>query len=236
MMKRLILYGFAATLCLWSCNRNMDLTEQNMSLGPIKYLALGDSYTIGEQVNPADRFPEQLLRELGKDEITAKEVTIIARTGWTTDELQEAIDQEDPARDGPYDLVTLLIGVNNQFRGYPIEQYQTELKALMEQAISFAGGKKERVFILSIPDYGVTPFAQNRNPEKIAREIDAYNLIKNNFADELGLTYTDITPISRRAAEEPLLIAGDRLHPSGEMYALWVEKLLPEVLKVLPSP
>ncbi|MEO0472530.1 MAG: GDSL-type esterase/lipase family protein, partial [Bacteroidota bacterium] len=128
--------------------------------------------------------------------------------------------------EGPYDIVSLLIGVNNQFRGYPEIQYRAEFAKLLDQAIAFAGNDTGRVLVLSIPDYGVTPFGQNRNPEKIAAELDRYNLIADSVCQKRGVRFYDITPISREALDDPDLIASDQLHPSGEMYRRWVELIL----------
>ena len=181
-----------------------------------RYLALGDSYTIGEAVPEEERFPNQLARKLA---IGAPQ--IIAKTGWTTDELSAAIDAADPK--GPYGLVTLLIGVNNQYRGRSADEYRAEFSALLGRAIAFAGGKAANVIVVTIPDWGVTPFAEGRDRAKIAREIDAFNAISRDEAARVGAKYVDITPISRRS--DPKLIAPDGLHPSGEMYREWAERI-----------
>lgn len=183
---------------------------------PVRYLALGDSYTIGESVAEADRFPNQLARELG---IAAPQ--IIAKTGWTTDELNAAIDAADPQ--GPFDLVTLLIGVNNQYRGRDAEQYRGEFAALLRRAIGFAGGDAKKVIVVSIPDWGVTPFAEGRDRAKIATEIDRYNAVNREEAARAGAKYVDITPISR--GNDPALVANDKLHPSGKQYTEWVRAI-----------
>jgi lysophospholipase L1-like esterase len=184
-----------------------------------RYLALGDSYTIGESVAVEERYPVQLAREL---KMPAPE--IIARTGWTTDELNAAIDKADPH--GPYDLVTLLIGVNNQYRGRSADQYRTEFTALLQRAIGFAGGKARNVVVVSIPDWGVTPFAKDRDRAKIAREIDQFNAINREETLRAGARYVDITPFSRTAAADPSLVAGDGLHPSGKMYSEWTRLIV----------
>jgi lysophospholipase L1-like esterase len=176
-------------------------------------LALGDSYTIGESVPEAERFPNQLARQLG---IAAPQ--IIAKTGWTTDELNVAIDAANVT--GTYDLVTLLIGVNNQYRGRDAEEYRREFAALLQRAIAFAGGDPGKVIVVSIPDWGVTPFAEGRDRAKIAAEIDRYNAINREEAQRAGARYADITPISRR--NDPALVAPDGLHPSGKQYGEWV--------------
>ena len=173
----------------------------------MRILALGDSYTIGEGVAPGERWPNQL--GLGEPEI-------IARTGWTTDELNAAIDAAHPR--GPYDLVTLLIGVNNQYRGRDADEYRREFAALLQRAIGFAGGDASRVLVVSIPDWGVTPFAQGRDRAAIAREIDRFNAINRAEAERVGAKYADVTGVSR---QKPHLLAPDGLHPSGAMYAEW---------------
>ena len=193
---------------------------------PARYLALGDSYTIGESVAEADRWPNQLARAL-----QMPQPEIIAKTGWTTDELNAAIDKAKPR--GPYDLVTLLIGVNNQYRGRDAEQYRRELVGLLNRAIAFAGGKPSRVVVVSIPDWGVTPFAANRDRAKIGAEIDRFNAINREETLRVKARYVDITPISRRVANDPLLVAEDGLHPSAKMYAQWVKLIEPEARAAL---
>ena len=183
-----------------------------------RYLALGDSYTIGESVAEADRFPNQLARTLG---VAAPQ--IIAKTGWTTDELNAAIDAANPQ--GPFELVTLLIGVNNQYRGRDAEQYRGEFAALLRRAIGFAGGDPKRVIVVSIPDWGVTPFAEGRDRVKIAQEIDVYNAVNREEAARAGAKYVDITPVSRR--DDVALVADDKLHPSAKQYTEWVKLIAP---------
>ncbi|MEP3387591.1 MAG: SGNH/GDSL hydrolase family protein [Reichenbachiella sp.] len=196
-----------------------------------KYLALGDSYTIGEAVAPDERWPHILQGRLVGDGLKVELPKIIATTGWTTDELQAAIDKEKPSSD--YDLVSLLIGVNNQYRGYPIDQYKKEFESLLQQAIVFAKGKSERTFVLSIPDYGVTPFAASKDPAKIGKELDDYNAIAKMICEQYQVAFVDITPGSRRAAKEPALVAEDGLHPSGKMYKEWVDAAYPIVKSML---
>jgi lysophospholipase L1-like esterase len=186
----------------------------------MRFLALGDSYTIGESVLEAERWPNQLA-EMLRAEGWPVEVTIVARTGWTTDELAAAIAQT--ALQGPYQLVSLLIGVNNQYRGRDAESYRLEFRQLLEQAITFAGENVGRVLVLSIPDWGVTPFAAGRDRAQIAQEIDTFNAINRTEAELKGVTYLDVTPLSRQATCDPELVADDGLHPSGKMYAAWAE-------------
>jgi lysophospholipase L1-like esterase len=193
--------------------------------GP-RYLALGDSYTIGESVPPEQRWPVQLARKLG-----IPEPQIIAKTGWTTSELNAAIDAAKPR--GRFDLVTLLIGVNNQYRGLSAEEYRTEFRALLKRAIGFARNDPKRVVVVSIPDWGATPFARTRNRARIAAEIDRFNAIKSDETRKSGARFVDITGISRRAEVNPALIAPDDLHPSGAMYELWITPIEREALAAL---
>ena len=176
-----------------------------------RFLALGDSYTIGEGVAESERWPVLLA---ARDGFAPPE--IIAQTGWTTDELSAAIDVAAPR--GPYDLVSLLIGVNNQYRGRDAEEYRREFAALLGRAIGFAGGDPSRVLVVSIPDWGVTPFAEGRDRAQIAEEIDRYNAINREEAARTRARYADITGISRQFANE---LAADGLHPSGAMYRRW---------------
>ena len=198
-------------------------------MNPLRYLALGDSYTIGESVAPDEAFPFQLAARLRAQGMEIAEPEIIARTGWTTDELQAAIDERAPR--GSYDLVTLLIGVNNQYRERAAETYLPEFRALLEQAIAFAGQRAARVIVISIPDWGVTPFGRAR--ENVAAEIDAYNVINRAETLRLGAHYIEITQDSRRALNDASLIAADGLHPSAKMYGEWVDKLAPLARSIL---
>ena len=200
---------------------------------PIRYLALGDSYTIGESVPENERWSNQLAELLkSSPQLAGREiqVTIIARTGWTTAELWQGIEMR--AIQPPYDMVSLLIGVNNQYRGYDINEYREQFRFLLEKAIEYADEKPDRVFVLSIPDWGVTPFAAGRDAAKIAQEIDAFNAVNREEAEKLGVAYVDVTPVSREAANDPSLIAGDGLHPSGKMYAEWAKLALPVALQI----
>lgn len=190
-----------------------------------RFLALGDSYTIGEGVEPSGRWPAQLAGMLRDQGTAIDEPQIIATTGWTTDELAKGIPQASPS--GPYDLVSLLIGVNNQYRGRNINEYRDQFTALLLQAISLAGGDTGRVVVLSIPDWGVTPFARGRDRMKIAREIDLFNAANREETERLGVAYVDITPISREAWNDSTLLAPDGLHPSAAMYLEWARLTLP---------
>jgi lysophospholipase L1-like esterase len=197
----------------------------------VRYLALGDSYTIGESVPEEDRYPVQLVERLHAEGVDISSPEIIARTGWTTDDLSRGIDAHGPQ--GPYGLVTLLIGVNNQYRGRPLDSYTPGFVELLERSIGFAGGDPTKVVVISIPDYGATPFGQRGDPAQTGRELDAYNAAARTEVERLGAHWVDITPESREAVDRPDLIARDGLHPSGEMYAEWVELMLPSVRRAL---
>ncbi|MBC8054822.1 MAG: SGNH/GDSL hydrolase family protein [Sphingobacteriaceae bacterium] len=199
------------------------------------YLALGDSYTVGQNVSASGTFPAQLSTspQTGTHKWVAAPFTVIAQTGWTTDELISAIKNKNLS--GTFDIVTLLIGVNNQYRGYSTTTYRTEFIELLNIAIAYAGGDKTRMFVLSIPDWGVTPYAQHQDKAKIAKEIDAFNAINKQETENAGISYTDITQISRMAEGNRSLIADDGLHPSAGMYKLWVDKLAPKVIARLQN-
>jgi lysophospholipase L1-like esterase len=186
-------------------------------------LCLGDSYTIGESVPPAENFPNQTVGLLNKDGYAFEDPEIVAKTGWTTDELQAAIDKHS-FKDS-YDFVTVLIGVNNQYRGRTVEDYRPGFESLVKQAIQFASGKAKHVIVLSIPDWGVTPFARDRDTKQIATEIDNYNSANKAIAESYKVGYIDITPASREAVSDLSLIASDGLHPSAKEYAKWSESL-----------
>jgi lysophospholipase L1-like esterase len=205
--------------------------EMEQEQDRLKYLALGDSYTIGQSVNITLRFPAQITDSLEKRGYLMEAPEIIAVTGWTTSDLKAGIKAANPR--GPYDLVSLLIGVNNQYRGMDINIYRTEFRELIDQSIHFAGNDPGRVIVLSIPDWGVTPFASGTDREKIAREIDQYNAINKEIALSKGITWIDVTGISRLADKDATLIAGDRLHPSGKMYTEWVRLAIPEIVRIL---
>lgn len=226
-MKQLlpILFFFA---CSSSCQKQQ---MNNMQPGePIKkyyYLALGDSYTIGQSVPAEENFPSQATAILKQSLPGMQAVRIIAKTGWTTDELESGIvlAQNENSLRRSYDFVTLLIGVNNQYRGRTVENYKPEFEELLKKAIQYAGNKPERVIVLSIPDWGVTPFAVGKNREQIAREIDAYNAVNRQTAEQFHTHYIDITPWTREAGSDLSLLAPDGLHPSGKEYKRWAEKI-----------
>ncbi len=195
----------------------------------IRYLALGDSYTIGQSVAENERWPNQLATALS-DKGFQTEVTILARTGWTTDELWQGI-QADPPQ-GTYDLVTLLIGVNDQYRGYDVDGYREQFRSLLGKSIEYAGGNSDHVIVLSIPDWSVTRFAMGMRVDVISKEIDIFNAVNREETEFAGAHYVDITPISRQALDDLSLIAVDGLHPSGKMYKLWIEKIMPTAVEI----
>lgn len=195
--------------------------------GTYTYLALGDSYTIGQSVSQAESFPYQLAAALTAVKDTTFRPTIIATTGWTTQNLIDAIAASN-IHENTYDFVTLLIGVNDQYQGISQAIYRTNFTQLLNQAITFAKGDTSRVFVLSIPDYGVTPFA-NGQDATIGPEIDAFNAINLQLSAHAHVHYLNITDISKEAATESDLIAPDGLHPSGKMYGMWVQRLAPMV-------
>lgn len=189
----------------------------------MRYLALGDSYTIGELVPIYDSFPYQFLQLARKAGWKLDAPEILAKTGWTTDELINAMNNY-PFQP-PYDLVSLLIGVNNQYRGLSADSYSIEFAQLLDDAVQLAGGRRERVVVLSIPDWGGTPFAADRNQEEISATIDRFNTINQQHAKEQAVGYIDITPGTRQAKEDLSLLAPDGLHPSGKEYLRWAQNL-----------
>jgi lysophospholipase L1-like esterase len=201
----------------------------------VRMLALGDSYTIGEGVSPADRWPARLAAMMRSEGIPVAEPVVIARTGWTTDELSAGIDADMPS--GTFGLVTLMIGVNNQYRGRSADEYRSQFRALLNRAVAFADSRAARVIVVSTPDWGVTPFAQRsgRDGPRIASEIDAFNVIARDEAIHAGARYVDVTPTSRRAALEAGLVAADGLHPSPAMHDLWARLILPVAIQAVDA-
>jgi len=191
------------------------------------YLALGDSYTIGESVPVNENFPAQLSSQLNEQLEKKTRVEIVATTGWRTDDLINAVNSRISKSD--YDVVTLLIGVNNQYQNRPFSQYEEEFVVLLEKAIAIANGDKDRVFVISIPDYAYTPFGANADRETISSELNRYNAYANEKAVDKGVRFINITDITRKGLDEPELVAGDGLHPSGEAYSRFVERILPFV-------
>ena len=217
MKLKFYLLSITCFMILFSSCKKMSLKES--------YLALGDSYTVGESISKKHTWPKQLVDSLKKRNIFLSEPRIIAKTGWTTDELKKAIN--DSSLDYPYDWVSLLIGVNNQYRGRDLDEFKLQFESLLLEAIAFSGNRKERVFVISIPDWGSMPFAKDRDPNKIAIEIDNFNQIIYEVCAFENIKFIDITPITRNIYSNPNWIAKDSLHPSKEQYSKWVEKIIP---------
>jgi lysophospholipase L1-like esterase len=188
----------------------------------LKYLALGDSYTIGESVEPRDRWPNQLTSLLNQKGFQADKPVIIAATGWRSDNLMNAVAIANLKEE--YDLVSLLIGVNNQYQARPVQEFEMEFEKLLNTCIRLARGKKENTFVVSIPDYGFTPFGL-KNKEKISVAIDQFNESIKKICEKLDVKWIYITDISREGLNNPELIASDGLHPSEKMYALWAKQI-----------
>ncbi len=195
---------------------------------PIKFLVLGDSYTVGESVAENLRWPNQLSDSLSRKDFKIESLKIIATTGWRTDNLKDAIIAAGLKSE--YSLVSLLIGVNNQYQGRSVEQYGPEFKELLVTAIKLAKGKKENVFVVSIPDYGYTPFGKPKQPE-ISEAINQFNKVNQSITNQLEVKYISITDISRHGLDQPDLVADDGLHPSGKMYSMWAERILQTLIK-----
>ena len=212
-------------------------TPDNPKTTPMKkndalnFLALGDSYTIGESVAESERWPVQLADRLRASGVAINPPEIIATTGWRTDQLKAAIEADDELLE-TYDLVSLLIGVNNQYQGRSVESFAPEFEELLQKAIELAGGNKDRVFVVSIPDYGKTPFGATK-AEEIARELDEYNQVSLEICSKYRVKYFNITPISRQDDPKGELVANDNLHPSGKQYSLWVNSFYDEVANIV---
>lgn len=200
---------------------------------PLRFLALGDSYTIGTGLVSGNNWPNQLAASLRIQGFNIKDPLIIARNGWTTRNLLAAIEKVAPQ--GLFDLVSLLIGVNNQYESQAIEIYRQEFRTLLRLAIDFGGGNPAKTMVLSIPDWGVTPFAQGRDCTQISSQIDQFNAVNLAESQAAGADYYDITHISRQAANDDSLLASDSLHPSEKMYATWIDLILPQVTENLCS-
>lgn len=205
-------------------------------MSTIRYLALGDSYTIGEGIPESGRWPLQLAERLRAAGLPIAPPRLLARTGWTTAELSAAMDAAEPL--GQWDFVSLLIGVNNQYRGLPLAEYKREFDALLARAIALAGARAGRVLALSIPDWGVTPFARRelRSPRRIAAELDACNTTAADCCHARGVAFVDITGISRDGGDAAGMLAEDGLHPSAAQYARWVDAALPVAQSLLAAP
>ena len=196
---------------------------------PLKLLALGDSYTVATSESFNNGWPFQLIAYLEKKDLEFEAPKVIAGAGWTTSKLLEEIEKEKT--DNYHDLVFLMIGVNNQYRGLPKEEFQKDFSELLEKSIVYANGKASRTYVVSIPDWGVTPFAKFKNSKKIAREIDEFNTLMQKSSTKMGVHYIDVTKSSKNMAVQPSLIASDSLHPSKRMYKIWAKKMAKIVTK-----
>ncbi len=235
-MKNIVFLSFIF-LSLISCAKKNDNTYITPPVGQVDttthktYLALGDSYTIGQSVDASQRFPVQTAELLKQQNINVSSPGIIAVTGWTTGNLLDALNATPPTNN--YDIVTLLIGVNNQYQGRSLNEYKVEFTELLRRSVIYAGGNKAHVFVISIPDYSVTPYARGADTAKIAREIDSFNEANKPITLNEGIAYVDVTPVSREAKYDPSLIAGDGLHPSRQQYKKWSDLLAPVIAKAI---
>jgi len=251
MCHRIILHFFAVvTIAIPGCKKSgsfptaiqvpMEQKQDSIMALPepdgksTAFLALGDSYTIGASVSEAERFPFQTKSLLEANGKVVSSLNYIAVSGWTTIRLQNAIDAQNPP--DSFGIVTLLIGVNDQYQGSGLDLpgYRLRFTSLLEKSIQLTGGRRNRVFVLSIPDYSVTPFAAGGDRERIKVEIEGFNQVNKEVADAYKVSYIDITPISRGAKDDRSLLAADGLHPSGKMYQKWVALLEPQIRTVLP--
>ncbi len=246
-MRKVVIIAISTLFILASCAKEATMVNEptfNTYTAPIdrpvvqdtaaprSFLALGDSYTVGQSVPEADRFPVQATKFLNEQGVNFDAPQIFAQTGWTTGNLLSSLEYAAPTKPS-YDIVTLLIGVNNQYQHRTQQEYTDEFSVLLNKAIQFAGGNTKRVIVLSIPDYSVTPFASRSDKDLIAREIDAFNRINRKISESTGVNYLDITASTRLAANDASLIANDGLHPSGKEYKVWAEGLVPIIKAAL---
>lgn len=227
-MRKSFLFILSLLTMFSACKSTAVPTAESVGLS---YLALGDSYTIGQSVAPSETYPQQLADQLNKDGIHLGKPRIIAQTGWTTADLQQAMDRAAIDQQ-QFELVSLLIGVNNEFQGKSLAAFETEFMTLLKRAIRLAHNDPKKVFVLSIPDYGFTPFGREQQ-SYVSPRIDAFNQTAEKVTHLLGVAWFDITPGSRKVLENPALVARDGLHPSGVMYGQWVTQILPEVKRQL---
>lgn len=238
-MKMKVILYMTVLFVFLSCSRRSSFPEGTQpgnnpaqsAAGAKSYLALGDSYTIGQGVEANQRFPAQTVALLRQQGISVSDPVYIAQTGWTTGNLQDAIAAQNPSP--TYDVVSLLIGVNDQYQRMDTGGYAVRFTQLLEKAIQLAKGNKQHVFVLSIPDYSVTPFVSTSEKESVRKEIDWFNTINQRITASYSVSYTDITPSTREAINNPSLIARDGLHPSGAEYRKWADLLAPKMKAVL---
>jgi acyl-CoA thioesterase I len=228
----ILFFALIMTACLTDSKSIFESENQPLhQLNSLRVLALGDSYTIGQSVAEKENWPNQLSDSLRHNHTPVKELHIIARTGWTTGNLLNAVNSQ--SFNYSYDLVGLLIGVNNQFQGRSLSEYEEQFRQLLDIAIALADSQVHRVFVLSIPDYTVTPVGSQFNRGNTPQQIDAFNAVNRRLAEERSVSYFDITPLSRSIAGHYDFIASDGLHFSGKMYAAWVGFILPDILNLL---
>jgi lysophospholipase L1-like esterase len=213
---------------LFAFSAKATMSQSMLSTEKLRFIALGDSYTIGESVAEDQRWPVQLVNKFRAQGIDCADPTIIATTGWRTDDLKRAIYAAKPAKN--FNMVSLLIGVNNQYQGKSAQSYAPEFEDLLIMAIGYAGGDKSKVFVVSIPDYGFTPFGKSKQAD-ITKALDEFNALNKSITEKHGVKYFNITEISRKGFEDPELVASDGLHPSGKMYALWTDLIFKGVQK-----
>lgn len=221
-IRPLLLAYLLLPLSTLAHSQSLDIPET------VRFLALGDSYTIGQGVPQAQSWPFQFRDSLIERGFLVDTLAVIATTGWTTVNLMDAISSKG-LKQKDFNMVSLLIGVNDQFQGKPLDLYRPRLEALIDSALQFIDQDTQRLFVVSIPDYAYTPFGQNFNPGKITSEIDLYNAVNQLVASEYGIPWFNVTPISRQGLDEPELVAPDNLHPSAIQYTRWVELILESV-------
>ncbi len=231
---------FSFILLLFSCQKMDVLIDEPTPIKPqdLQWLFLGDSYTIGQGVTEDERYPSQIKGMIEDSIIKNKlkftvENTIIAKTGWRTDNLINAIENSTVKDSTNFDLVALLIGVNNQYQGIAFNQYEIDFNNLLNTALKKVNGDKNKIMVVSIPDYAFTPFGQNSNPSKITNELNQYNSKNKELSTKFGVTYIEITDISRKGLLDKTLVASDGLHPSSVQYKLWAERMVGKVLSLL---
>ncbi len=232
-------YFFFSFLLFASCQKmDVIIEPEPVKIINLQWLFLGDSYTIGQSVAENERYPSHLKRMI-EDSIAKHNLkytisnTIIAKTGWRTDNLIAALENSAVKDSTHFDVVALLIGVNNQYQNIAFGQYESDFNTLLNIALKKANGDKNKLMVVSIPDYAYTPYGQNSNPGKITNELNQYNAKNKALAAVFGVTYIEITDISRKGLLDKTLVATDGLHPSGVQYKLWAERMVPKVMSLL---